>query len=199
MSKPKPVPKPRFFRSADDLRRWLEKNHGSARELWVGFHKKDSGKAGITYPEAVDQALCFGWIDGIRKGIDEASYTNRFTPRRKGSSWSNVNTKRVAELRKMGMMHAAGIEVFENRDLKKAGVYSFEQKNLEFSPAQLKRFKIHKKAWEFFCEQPPSYRRPATWWVISAKKDETKTRRLETLIADSARGERIAPLRRPER
>jgi uncharacterized protein YdeI (YjbR/CyaY-like superfamily) len=187
--------KPQFFATAADLRSWLQKHHASASELWVAFYKKGSGKPTVAYPEAVDQALCFGWIDGIRKSIDDESYMNRFTPRRKGSIWSAINLKRVAELEAAGLMAPAGLKVFRERDETKTDRYSFEREHLEFSRAQLAQFKKHGRAWQFFESQPPSYRRPATWWVISAKQPATQQRRLEQLIADSAAGLRIAQLR----
>ena len=184
-----------FFRDAPAFRKWLQKHHASASELWVGFYKKGSGKRSISYPEAVDQALCFGWIDGIRKARDEESYVNRFTPRRKGSVWSAVNIKRVGELQEAGFMTPAGLKVFNERDEAKTNRYSFEREHVQFSPEQLARFRKNKRAWAFFESQPPSYRRPATWWVISAKQAATQERRLAQLIADSAAGLRIAQMR----
>jgi uncharacterized protein YdeI (YjbR/CyaY-like superfamily) len=189
---------PVFFATSAAFRRWLAKNHATASELWVAFYKKGSGEEGITYPEAVDEALCFGWIDGIRKGVDEKSYTNRFTPRKPGSTWSNINTRRVAELIADGRMTPAGQKAFDARNEKRSGVYSFEQKNAPaLTPAQEKRFRASKAAWKFFSSQPPGYRRIALWWVISAKREETREKRLSTLIADSEAGLRIAQLRRP--
>jgi uncharacterized protein YdeI (YjbR/CyaY-like superfamily) len=186
---------PRFFANAADFRKWLQQQHASASELWVGFYKKGSGKTGISYPEAVDQALCFGWIDGIRKSIDAVSYTNRFTPRRKGSIWSAINLKRVGELAAAGLMAPAGLKVFGERDVAKTNQYSFERENVHFSPAQLAQFKKRKRAWQFFESQPPSYRRLVTAWVTSAKQEATQQRRLAQLIADCAAGQRIAQLR----
>ena len=184
-----------FFPDAAAFRKWLQKHHASASELWVGFYKKGSGKRSISYPEAVDQALCFGWIDGIRKARDEESYVNRFTPRRKGSVWSAVNIKRVGELQEAGFMTPAGLKVFNERDEAKTNRYSFEREHVQFSPEQLARFRKNKRAWAFFESQPPSYRRPATWWVISAKQAATQERRLAQLIADSAASLRIAQMR----
>jgi uncharacterized protein YdeI (YjbR/CyaY-like superfamily) len=182
-----------FFATPADFRRWLEKNHDKATELLVGFHKKGSGKPSITWPESVDEALCFGWIDGVRRSIDEESYSIRFTPRRVRSVWSNVNTKRVAELTKRGRMHPSGLAAFEARDPTRSGIYSFEQreKNKKLGAAYEARLKANTKAWAFFQAQPPGYRRLASLWVMSAKKEETKLRRLATLIADSAAGRRI--------
>ncbi|HJR45196.1 MAG TPA: YdeI/OmpD-associated family protein [Actinomycetota bacterium] len=186
-------PKPRFFRTEAAFRKWLEANHGRKDELWVGFYKKASGKGGLTYKQAVDQALCFGWIDGLAKTIDDNAYRQRFTPRRKTSTWSAINIKRVGELKKLGLMHPAGLKAFQERDPRKTSQYSFENAP-EFSAAQKKTFKANRKAWEFFQAQPPGYRRTATWWVVSAKKEETRDRRLSTLIEDSAAGRRIAQL-----
>ena len=188
----------RFFGTPDKWRRWLEKNHARATEVWVGFHRKGSGTPSITWPEAVDEALCFGWIDGIRKSIDETRYMNRFTPRKKGSNWSNVNIARVAALMKEGRMHPAGLAAFEARIPEKSGVYSFEQRQTAtLGDAFERRFRANAKAWAFFESQAPYYRRTATFWVMSAKQEATRERRLASLIADSAAGRRVGPLRRP--
>jgi uncharacterized protein YdeI (YjbR/CyaY-like superfamily) len=190
---------PRFFRNAAEWRKWLAKNHAKADELWVGFHKKATGKPSMTWAESVDEALCFGWIDGIRKRVGDESYKIRFTPRRPGSNWSLVNTRRVAELTELGRMRPAGQKAFAARKEKRSGVYAYEQrKSAALEPKQDRRFRANKAAWEFFRSQPPSYRQLAIWWVISAKRDETRERRLATLIEDSAAGRRIGPLaRRP--
>ena len=189
----------RFFASAADLRAWLEEHHATEKELWVGFYKKGSGKTGVTYPEAVDQALCFGWIDGIRKGVDDISYTNRFTPRKRGSNWSSVNTKRVGELAELGLMHPAGQKVFDERDREKADQYSYEARSRPLAEHYEAQFHANPGAWAFFQDQPPSYRTAATWWVMSAKQEATRLKRLATLIDDSANGRRIAMLARPAR
>jgi uncharacterized protein YdeI (YjbR/CyaY-like superfamily) len=194
MSTPSKV---KFFKSSSQFRTWLEKNHANAPELWLGFYRKSSGKAGITYREALDQALCFGWIDGIRKGLDDISYTTRFTPRRRKSNWSLVNIDRVRYLRKRGLMKPAGLKAFEDRDEDRAAGYSYEQKFPKFDRASEAKFKANSKAWEFFQSQPDSYRRTATWWVMSAKKQETRSKRLATLIDDSKKELRIGMLRRP--
>jgi uncharacterized protein YdeI (YjbR/CyaY-like superfamily) len=187
----------KFFRNAAGFRRWLEKHHSSAQELWVGFYRKDASRRGITYPEAVDEALCFGWIDGIRKSLDAESYTNRFTPRKPQSNWSNVNTRRVAELTAEGRMHPAGLKAFAAREASRAGVYSFENRDAaKFSREQEARFRGNAGAWAFFKTQPPGYRKTAIWWVVSAKREETREKRLATLIEDSSNGLRIAMLRR---
>jgi uncharacterized protein YdeI (YjbR/CyaY-like superfamily) len=188
-----------FFRSSSDLRHWFEANHDTARELWIGFWKKNSGKAGISYAEALDEALCFGWIDGIRKTCDEDSYTNRFTPRKPASVWSLINTKRVTELTRLGRMARSGIDAFERRDPEKSKRYSYEASQRVLSPAQQKELKANRKAWAFFQAQPPGYRRLVSWWVISAKKEETQAKRLATLIELCERGERLPELARPSR
>ena len=190
--------KPTFFATPADLRGWLEEHHAQAGELWVGFHKKGSGRASITWPEAVDEALSFGWIDGVRKGIDESSYAIRFTPRRPRSVWSAANTKRVEELTRLGRMHPAGVAAFEARKEERSGIYSYEQgRSVELDEPYERELRANQKAWDFFQRQPPSYRRAATWWVVSAKKEETRRRRLATLIADSEAGRTVAPLTPP--
>ncbi|MFL5615098.1 MAG: YdeI/OmpD-associated family protein [Gemmatimonadaceae bacterium] len=186
----------RFFAEPDEFRAWLVEFHESARELWVGFHKKGSGKPSITWPQSVDEALCFGWIDGIRKSLGEHSYVIRFTPRKRDSIWSNVNIARYEALRRSERMHPAGVRAYEARDEKKSGIYLFEQRdNPKLTAAELKQFRAKAAAWKFFQAQPPGYRRLATWWVISAKRAETRTRRLALLIKDSAQGHRIGALR----
>ena len=192
--------KPMFFPTPDAFRSWLEKNHGTAQQLWVGFRKKKSGKPSITWQESVDAALCFGWIDGVRKSLDGESYVIRFTPRKPDSTWSAVNIKRVAELKKLGLMQPPGLKAFEKRTDDNSAIYSYEQrKTAVLGNAYEKQFRAEKKAWDFFQLQPPWYRRVAAFWVISAKKEETRLKRLATLIEDSSRGERIGPLRRPAR
>lgn len=183
--------KVRYFKSAADFRRWLEANHASVRELFVGFYKQDSGKGGITYAEAVDEALCFGWIDGLKKRVDEFSYTHRFTPRKPKGNWSRVNLQHVERLKKSGRMMPAGLKAYDARDLKKCGVYSFENAPRKLSAADKKQFKTDKTAWDFFQQQPPGYRRLAVWWVVGAKKEETRARRLAQLLADSGNGRRL--------
>jgi len=174
--------KPTYFRSAAKFRSWLAENHADCTELLVGFYKKDSGKPSITYPEALDQALCFGWIDGVRKSVDTLSYTVRFTPRKKGSYWSKVNTKRATELVRLRLMQPAGLKAFAARDRAATTRYSFERANAKFPTAYRERFKAIAEAWAFFQSQAPYYQRVATWWVISAKQEETRLRRLQTLI-----------------
>lgn len=191
---------PVFFPTPADLRRWFEQNHDTAQELWVGYYKKGTGKPSITWPESVDQALCFGWIDGIRKSIDDESYKIRFTPRKASSNWSTVNIKRVGQLTGLGLMQPPGLRVFEQRKGEKSGVYSFENQDKAKLPAEFEQqLRANQKAWTFFQSQPPWYQRAASWWVISAKKEETRLKRLATLINDSEHGRTIAPLtRRPK-
>jgi uncharacterized protein YdeI (YjbR/CyaY-like superfamily) len=180
-----------FFKSPAEFRTWLSRNHASATEVWIGFYRKDSGKKGISYSEALDEALCFGWIDGVRKRVDAISYTNRFSPRQPRSIWSAINIRRVAELTKAGRMDPAGLQVFQNRDGERSKLYSYERENCQLEPALLRRFRSNGKAWEFFESQSPSYRRTVTWWIMSARKEDTRWRRLDVLIADSARGRRL--------
>ena len=193
--------KPTFFPTPADFREWLERHHPTAGELLVGFYKKGSGRPSITWPESVDEALCFGWIDGVRRTIDDESYSIRFTPRRPRSNWSAVNIRRVAELTKLGRMRPAGLRAFEARDPKRSAIYSFEQRKeaQKLSPEYQATLEANKKAWAFFQSQAPYYQRTASWWVMSAKKEETRLKRLATLIDDSAHGRRIGPLTRPER
>jgi uncharacterized protein YdeI (YjbR/CyaY-like superfamily) len=185
--------KPRFFRTGAGFRSWLERNHAAKPELLVGFWKRDSGKPSLTWPESVDQALCFGWIDGVRRRIDDLSYSIRFTPRRPGSIWSNVNRKRMAWLIGQGLVHPSGLAAFERRV--KQGVYAYEQhrRRAALPPAMQREFRRHAKAWRWYRAQPPWYRRVSAWCVISAKREETRSRRLARLIADSAAGRKIGP------
>lgn len=188
---------PTFFKTQALFRKWLEKNHATAPELYVGFHKKGTGRLSITYREALDEALCFGWIDGVRKSIDAESYMQRFTPRRPGSVWSLVNIKRVEELKKLRRMHPAGFKAFETRNVEKALQHSHDRVNTDLSAAFQRRFKSNKMAWDFFGTQPPGYRKIASWWVMSAKREETREKRLNALIDDCANGLRLAPLTPP--
>jgi uncharacterized protein YdeI (YjbR/CyaY-like superfamily) len=180
-----------YFKTAAEFRRWLAANHASERELLVGFYKKASGKPSISYKEAVDEALCFGWIDGIKNRVDEACYTHRFTPRKAGSTWSVVNTKRAGELIAMKRMAKRGLEVFENRDPEKTRLYSFENRPKAFDPALERVFRKQAQAWAFFRAQPPGYQRLATFYVMSAKQQETRERRLAVLMKSSAEGKRL--------
>jgi uncharacterized protein YdeI (YjbR/CyaY-like superfamily) len=192
--------KPKFFSTPDDWRAWLERNHARAEELWVGLHKRDSGKPSITWPEAVDGALCFGWIDGVRKGIDACSYKIRFTPRKPRSVWSAVNVKKAKELSKSGLMHPAGLAAFEKHEESRSQRYSYEQRmTAKFPAASESQFRKSAPAWEFFREQAPWYQRTTTWWVISAKKEETKLRRLTLLIQCCEKRMTIPGLTRPSK
>ena len=184
---------PAFFETASDWRAWLEANHDMP-ELWVGIRKKGTGLPSVTYKQAVDEALCFGWIDGVMNSIDATSYRQRFTPRRKGSIWSAVNIARVEELTRLGRMHPAGLATFAGRDPSKTNRYSFEQSELRLAEPYDAAFRANAEAWAFFERQPPSYRKPAVWWVMSAKRPDTQARRLGVLIGDSAAGRRIALL-----
>jgi len=175
---------PVFFKNQKDFRKWFQKNHTKTAELLVGFYKRASGKPSITWPESVDEALCFGWIDGIRRNIDEESYSIRFTPRKKVSIWSVLNTKRANELKALGLMSPAGLKTFEARDEKRSKLYSYENRDKKLSPSYEKKFKQNKKAWEYFKSQALWYQRTSSHWVISAKQETTRLRRLETLIND---------------
>lgn len=190
--------KPMFFATPAEWRSWLEKHHARESELLVGFHKRGSGRPSITWPESVDQALCFGWIDGVRKRVDDDSYTIRFTPRKAGSTWSSVNIKRVQELTARGLMKPAGLKAFEARSEEKSGIYSHEQKAVPpaLSAGYEKTLKANKKAWSFFQAQAPWYQRAAIHWVMSAKKEETRLKRLNTLVEDSENGRTLKHLTR---
>jgi uncharacterized protein YdeI (YjbR/CyaY-like superfamily) len=188
--------KPTFFSRPIAFRHWLKKNHASKTEFWVGFHKKGTGKPSMNWPESVDQALCFGWIDGLRRSFNAESYMIRFTPRKPTSVWSAVNTKKAHALIRLGLMQPTGARAFERRDVKKSNRYSFEQKHVKMESLHEKKFRTNTLAWRYFQSQSPSYRRTATWWVVSAKQEATRRRRLATLISDSEAGRRIAPLRR---
>jgi uncharacterized protein YdeI (YjbR/CyaY-like superfamily) len=196
-TRPDPLDEATFFDTSANFRAWMEANHDQADELWLGLRKKASGLPSVTYKEAVDVALCFGWIDGLAKSIDSTSYRQRFTPRRKGSIWSAVNIARVGELTELGLMHASGLAVFMARDPARANLYSFEQGDLQLAPGDEGLFRANEPAWTFFQAQPPSYRKPAIWWVLSAKREDTRQRRLATLVAESQEGRRIAHLTRP--
>lgn len=185
---------PVFFPTPAHLRKWLEKNHKKKDELWIGMYKTHSGKKSVTWPEVVDQALCFGWIDGIRKSIDEISYMNRITPRRATSIWSTKNINRFKELQELGLITPAGQAAFDAKKDSHTNRYSFEQASVTLLPEYAKKLKANKKAWRYFQTLPPSKQRPSIWWVMSAKQKATQLRRLENLIASSAKGEKIAPL-----
>jgi len=192
------TPDPLFFASPAELRRWLERHHEGADSLWVGFHKVRTGKPSLTWPQSVDEALCFGWIDGLRKSWSEDAYVIRFTKRRPNSIWSNVNVRRMEELTALGLVRPAGLAAFAERDPKRTGVYSAEN-NATLDAAGERRFRAKKKAWKFFEAQAPSYRRTAMHWVVTAKREETRERRLAELIATSGRGERLRQFTSPVR
>jgi len=189
--------KPTFFVSAAALRRWLAAHHATERELLVGFHHRGSGKGGITYPEARDEALCFGWIDGVRRNFSASSYVIRFTPRKPGSNWSNVNIARVQALAAAGRMRTAGLKEFRAR--RKAREYLYEARPKRLGPPYLKQLRANEKAWSFFSSQPPWFRRTAASWVMTAKMEPTRLRRLRALIAAAERGERPTPFIIPMR
>jgi uncharacterized protein YdeI (YjbR/CyaY-like superfamily) len=186
-----------FFTSGAEFRQWLDENFHKVTELNIGFYKKGSDKTGITYAEALDEALCFGWIDGLRKRIDDSSYMIRFTPRKARSIWSNVNSRRVEELKKLRRMTTAGLQAFAARDPRRSGVYAFENAGRKLDAVFEKKFRANKKAWKFFQEQAPWYQRTACWWVMSAKKAETRIRRFKRLMEDSERVRRLAHLTSP--
>jgi uncharacterized protein YdeI (YjbR/CyaY-like superfamily) len=189
------TPRPRFFATPAAWRAWLEAHHADHDELLVGFHKRGSGKKSITWPESVDEALCFGWIDGVRRGVDETSYSIRFTPRRKTSIWSAVNVARVAELTREGRMHEAGQRAFAARSAGRTAIYSFERTEAAVLTAEhAARFAASPAALVFFEAQPPWYRRTATHWVVSAKQEATRERRFATLLEDCAAGRRLKQL-----
>jgi uncharacterized protein YdeI (YjbR/CyaY-like superfamily) len=188
---------PTFFATSAQFRAWLERHHHSSTELLVGFHKRGTGRPSMTWHESVDQALCFGWIDGVRRRIDDGSYSIRFTPRKPRSTWSAVNVKRMKELIAQGLVAPAGLAAFERRTDDRTAIYSYEQRHsAKLEPEQQQRLEADPQAHAFFVAQPPSYRRTAIHWVTSAKKPETRERRLTQLIECSAAGELVPPLRR---
>ena len=180
-----------FFPTQKDLRKWFEKNHKVEKELFVGYYKVSSGKPSVTWSGSVDEALCFGWIDGIRRTIDKQSYCIRFSPRNPKSNWSAINIRKVEELKKLGLMKTEGLKAFGFRKESNSKIYSYENPPLEFSPEFKKIFKTNKKAWLYYQSETPTYRKVTTRWVMSAKQDSTRTRRLKELIYDSAAGKKI--------
>jgi uncharacterized protein YdeI (YjbR/CyaY-like superfamily) len=195
------VVKPVFFTTPADFRNWLHASHATEVELLLGFYKKSTkkapGKVSVTYSEALDEALCYGWIDGVRKNIAENAYTIRFTPRKPKSQWSAINIRHVDRLTEAGRMHASGLRAFEGaKDQPRK--YSYEQRNAARFPADFARsFRANKPAWQYFQQRPPWYRRVSTFWVVSAKKQETRERRFATLLDDCARGRLLKGLIRP--
>ena len=189
-----------YFASPAEFRRWLARHHESAAELWVGFHRKDAGRPTLTWPESVAEALCVGWIDGLRKRVDETRYAIRFTPRKPGSTWSAVNVRLMETLIAEGRVLPAGLRAWERRREARTGIYSYEQRGeATFEPAMEREFRRERAAWAFWESQPPGYRRLTTWWVVSARRPETRARRLAELIESSAAGRRVRGLeRKPE-
>ena len=185
---------PTFFDSGEDFRAWLEAHHATATELYLGYYKKQSGRTGISYPESVDEALCFGWIDGVRRTLDAERYTTRFTPRKPASIWSAVNIARVGELTAQGRMRPAGLAAFARRTEARSRVYSFEQDQHALGGAYERQFRANAPAWAYFQAQAPSYQRTAIWWVVSAKQEATQLKRLAKLIDDSEHGRRLTHL-----
>lgn len=187
-----PAAPPTFFATAAEFRRWLEKHHAKATELHVGFYKKSAGKPGMTYKESVDEALCFGWIDGVVRKLDEERFTHRFTPRRPGSIWSNVNVGHVARLTTAGRMHAAGLAAFAARRADRTGIYAFEAKQpAPLSPALARQIRANPAAWKFFSAQAPWYQRKVAFWLARAKQPATQARRLARLIAEAEAGRQV--------
>jgi uncharacterized protein YdeI (YjbR/CyaY-like superfamily) len=180
--------KPQFFAKQSDFRKWLQKNHQKETELLVGFYKVGSGKPSITWPQSVDEALCFGWIDGVRKSIDKDSYQIRFTRRKPTSIWSAINIKKMEELTKKGLMQPAGLAIFEKRTEARSSIYSHEKEETELAKYFIKQFKANKKAWSYFQALAPSYRKVSVHWVMSAKQEATRIKRLHQLISDSEAG-----------
>ncbi len=182
------------FRNPAAFRRWLEKHHAAADELLIRLYRKHASARGMTYAQALDEALCYGWIDGVRRSYDEDSFTIRYSPRRRGSIWSKINVAHVERLINEGRMTAPGLAAFNARDEKKTGIYSFENRPKKLSPALERTFRAEKKAWSFFQKQAPGYRRTSIYWVMSAKQKETQERRLGILISCSKSGKPIPVL-----
>jgi uncharacterized protein YdeI (YjbR/CyaY-like superfamily) len=193
-----PSPKPHdiiYFESPAELRDWFEANHTTADDLWIGHHRKATGKPSLTWSQTVDEALCVGWIDSVRVGVDETRFIQRFTPRRKGSTWSAVNVAKVESLRAEGRMRPAGLAAFEARTAANTAIYSYERAAASFTEVELARLRANAGAWADWEARPPSYRRAVTHWVTSAKGEATRERRLTTLIEDSAAGRKVQPMR----
>lgn len=180
-----------FFPTQKDLRKWFEKNHKKEKELFVGYYKVSTGKPTVSWSQSVDEALCFGWIDGIRKSLDEESYCNRFTPRKPTSNWSAINIKKVEELTTLGLMKPEGLHAFSLRKENKSNVYSYENHSPGFEKSYEKKFKSNSKSWKYFQTMAPSYKKITTRWVMSAKQESTRLKRLEELIRDCALGKKI--------
>ena len=184
--------KPRFFATPGKFRAWLAKNHATAPELLVGFYKKGSGKPSIDWPQSVDEALCFGWIDGVRRNIDADRYSIRFTPRRARSVWSSINIRRVKALSKEGRMSAAGLAAYQRRSKDRSAIYAYEQRaRAKLTPAETRLFKTHAGAWEHFSKLAPSYRQKVLYWITSSRKPETRKKRLSLIMAASSAGKKL--------
>ena len=197
--KPPAADKVIFFETPAELRRWFEANHDTATELWLGYHRKRSGRPTVTWQDVVDQELCFGWIDSVRYSLADDTSAQRITPRRKGSVWSAINTRRFGELENLGLVHPAGHAAFEKRDEARSRIYSYENRPQGLDSDSERTFRKRKRAWKFFEAQAPSYKRTAAYWLVSAKREETKRRRLATLIEHSAKGERLPQFVSPSR
>jgi uncharacterized protein YdeI (YjbR/CyaY-like superfamily) len=185
---------PRFFPDASALRQWFEIHHATETELLIGFYKVSSGKPSIKWEESVDEAICFGWIDGVRKSIDRETYCIRFTQRKPESNWSAINIRKAKSLKKKGLMHPRGLAAFGKKKKERSAVYSYENRPLKLSADFQKKFKEARKGWDFFSSQAPWYQRTAIYWVMSAKQEGTRIKRLETLILDSKAGHRLKRL-----
>ncbi len=183
--------KPIFFQTPQEFRQWLEKNHQTEKELLVGVYKVGTRRPSMTWPESVDQALCFGWIDGVRRSIDEKSYSIRFTPRKPTSIWSAVNIRKMEELTKAGLMQEAGLKAFKLRKEEKSAIYSHEKEPAVLDPEFEKQFKANKKAWDFFTTQAPSYQKMMLHWIMGGKQEKTRWSRLEKTIRESEAGKRM--------
>lgn len=193
-----PSPQPhdiRYFATPEALRDWFDANHETADELWLGYYRKSTGRPSVDWSQAVDEALCVGWIDGVRRSLDETSFVQRFTPRRKGSTWSAVNVAKVKALTDAGRMRPAGTAAFEARSAANTAIYSYERAATAFTPEEEARFRANSSAWTDWEARPPSYRRAVTHWVTSAKQAATRARRLDTLIANSVAGRKVGPMR----
>ena len=188
-----------FFESTEQLREWFDANHQTADELWLGYHKKATGRPTVTWSDAVDEALCVGWIDSVRYSLDDERSAQRFTPRRKGSVWSAINVRKVAELIAQGRMRSAGLAAYEARDPGKTAIYAYEREIAALTEDETARLQANAAAWADWERRSPSYRRSITYWVASARKPETRARRLDALIEASAAGEPVGPMRAARR
>jgi uncharacterized protein YdeI (YjbR/CyaY-like superfamily) len=191
--------RPRYFQNQAKLRRWFQAHHASKKELWLGFHKVHTGRPSVTYRQALDEALCFGWIDGVRRGLGDEAWSIRFIPRVRKDNWSLVNIRRAKELILAGHMSPPGLRAFEHRNEDKAGAAHHGRRDAQLDASSERALRTDAGAWAFWSAQPPSYQKPAAWWILTAKKPETKARRLAQLLADSARGRRLRMLTPPSK